>query len=222
MDIREDQVGGHCYFSSSVKEGQMMFSMLDQKRVKAVQSLQEKCGHTSDENFVHTLECNTVPGVDFGRRDVKIANERNSYSEGSAMGKMKHPRKGKIMERISESILTPVPSQLMEHYKNVHLDMDLLFINKVAFFVCTSRDIDFINCSPVLNKTDKRVMNALRQVVTEYKDRGFKVVTASGDGAFGPMTNCLKEQLGVVLTTCDADSHVPRAENAIRFIKKRV
>ena len=54
--------------------------------------------HPSDEDFVHTLECNAITGVDFGRRDVKIANKVYGFSD--AMGKMKHSRKGKKMEQI--------------------------------------------------------------------------------------------------------------------------
>ena len=189
-----------------------MFSVLDQKRAEAVRLLQEKCGHPSDEDFIHALECNIIPGVDFGRRDIKIANEIYGYSEQAAKGKTKHPRKSKIMDRISESVITPVPEQLMKHYQNIHLDMDLLFINQVAFFVCTSRDIGFIHCRPVLNKANKRVTNAIRRIVKEYEDHGFKVVTASGDGAFDAMKDMLKEELGVVLTTCDDKSHVPWAE----------
>ena len=140
--------------------------------------LQEKCGHPSDEDFVHALECNVIPGVDFGRRDVKIANKVYGFSD--AMGKMKHSRKGKKMEQISGSIMYLVPSQLIEHYTNIYLGMDLLFINGVAFFVCTSRDIGFVHCCLVLNKTDKRVKNALRCFAKEYEERGFRVVTASG------------------------------------------
>ena len=30
------------------------------------------------------------------------------------------------------------------------------------------------------------------------------------------------EELDIVLASCDADSHVPRAENAIKFVKERV
>ena len=42
MDISKGKVDGHCYFSLSIKEGQMMFSVLDQKQAKAVWILQEQ------------------------------------------------------------------------------------------------------------------------------------------------------------------------------------
>ena len=56
----------------------------------------------------------------------------------------------------------------------------------------------------------------------DYEQRGFTVISASGDLAFEPMKQWIKDELNVTLTTCDADSHVPRAENAIKFVKERV
>ena len=92
----------------------------------------------------------------------------------------------------------------------------------MVFFLATSRDVEFIHCKAVLLKHDKQVANALRETVKEYEQRGFKVISASGDLAFEPMKQWVKDELNVTLTTCDADSHVPRAENAIKFVKEQV
>ena len=56
----------------------------------------------------------------------------------------------------------------------------------------------------------------------EYEQRGFKVISVSDDLAFEPMKQWVQDGLNIFLTTCDADSHVPRAENAIKFVKERV
>ena len=52
--------------------------------------------------------------------------------------------------------------------------------------------------------------------------KGFKVVSAFGDRAFEPIIDWAKQDLHLDLTTCATDSHVPRAENAIRFVKERL
>lgn len=196
--------------------------MIDQKRAKAVRLLQEQCGFPSDEDFINALECNTNPGVDFGRRDVKIANAIYGCSEGAAMGKMKHPRKGQKMERTTEKVAKHLPDSILEHYRDVHLDLDLMFVNGVAFFLATSRDIGFIHCQPVLSKHNKRVQDALKDIVADYEHQGFKICTAFGDNAFEPLKGWMNQELDIVLDTCDAESHVPRAENAIKFVKERV
>ena len=92
MDISEANLEEHCYLNI-VKERKTMFSILDQKRAEAVRILQERYGFPSDEDFINALECNSIEGVDFGRRDVKIVNKIYGYSKGAAMGRFKHPPK---------------------------------------------------------------------------------------------------------------------------------
>ena len=64
---------------------------------------------------------------------MNIANEIYGYSKGVAMGKFKHPRKGLKMDRTTEDFATLVPSSILEHYRDIHLDIDLLLVNKIPF-----------------------------------------------------------------------------------------
>ena len=168
------------------------------------------------------MEYKVIPGVDFGGRDVIIANEIYGYSEGAAMGKLKHPRKGQKMNRISEDVGKSLPPKILDHYKNIHLDMDIMFVNGVAFFLAKSRDIGFIHCSPVLSKHNKRVQNAIISIVNEYENRGYVMKTASGDNTFEPLRGWLLEEYGITLDTCDSDSHKPHIDNAIKLVKERI
>ena len=79
----------------------------------------------------------------------------------------------------------------------------------MAFFLTISRDIGFIHCRALLNKQDKRVSNGLILIVRDYESRGFKVVSASGDRAFDYIKEWSQQELGVTITTCDSDLHVP-------------
>ena len=88
-----------------MKKGKSLFSILDQKRAETGRNLQEYCAFPSNKDFINALECNSIEGVDFGSRDMKIANEIYGYSKGVAMGKVKHPCKGIKMDRITEVVL---------------------------------------------------------------------------------------------------------------------
>ena len=70
MHISEIELDKHCYLST-VKDGKTTFSILDQKRAETVRILQERYGFPSDKDFINALECSSVEGMDFGRRDVK-------------------------------------------------------------------------------------------------------------------------------------------------------
>ena len=72
------------------------------------------------------------------------------------------------------------------------------------------------------SSVSKRVQNALKQITLDYQARGFNVATAFGDGEIEYLTNLMRNKLHINLTTCAADSHVARAENAIRFVKERL
>ena len=65
------------------------------------------------------------------------------------MGRFKHPQKVIKMDRKTGDIATLVPPDIMKHYKNIYLDIDILFMNKTAFLLVISRDIEFIHCRPM-------------------------------------------------------------------------
>ena len=76
--------------------------------------------------------------MDFGRRDVKIANDIYGYSKGAAMGRFKYTRKGVRMDRTTEDLAAPIPPTIMKYYSNIHLNIDVLFVNKILFLLATS------------------------------------------------------------------------------------
>ena len=80
------------------------------------------------------------------RRDVNIANRTYGHNKGAAMGRFKHPREGIKMNRTTEDDITPEPPTIMEHNRKIHLDMYLLFVNKIPFLLTKSRNIRFIHC----------------------------------------------------------------------------
>ena len=62
----------------------------------------------------------------------------------------------------------------------------------------------------------------MKQIPLDYQARGINVVTAFGDGEFDHLKDWMRSELHIDLDTCAEDSHVPRAENTIRFVKKRL
>ena len=62
----------------------------------------------------------------------------------------------------------------------------------------------------------------MKQITLDYQARGFKVVTVFGDGEFEHLKDWMRGKLQINLNTCADNSHVPRAESAIRFMKERL
>ena len=166
-----------------------LFTPIDKKRARTVRKLQEMCGSPSDTDFIKALEYNKNPGVNFTNHDVRIAKDFLGYSEYAAKGKMKHPRKGvQITKQYSD-----VPKEVLKHYKEVHLNIDVMYINKIPFLVAVSKSIGMIHCTPVTNKDNKRVSDALTSIISQYNGQGIKVVTIHGDGAFDSLKDWAHE-----------------------------
>ena len=68
-----------------------------------------------------------------------------------ADGKFKHPQKVIKVDRTTEEIEAQVPPKIIEHYKYVHLDLYILYLNSVDFFLENSRNIRFIHCKEILS-----------------------------------------------------------------------
>ena len=66
------------------------------------------------------------------------------------------------MDRTTEDITTPLPPKIMEHYKDVHLDIDILFVNKIPFLLAISRDTGFVHCRPMSFNVTKQIQNAMQ------------------------------------------------------------
>ena len=53
------------------------------------------------------------------------------------------------MDQTTEDVAAPSPPKIPEHYKDIHLDIDILYVNQTAFLLAISRDIGFIHCRPM-------------------------------------------------------------------------
>ena len=126
------------------------------------------------------------------------------------------------MDGTTEDVAAPLPPKIIEHYKDMHLDIGILFVNQTPFLLAISRDIRCIHCRPMSNNFTKQIQNAMKQITLDYQARGFNVVSAFGNNKFNHLNDWMRGELIVDLDICAADSHVPRAENSIRFLKERL
>ena len=61
------------------------------------------------------------------------------------------------MDRTTEDVAAPLPPKIIEHYKDVHLDIDIVYINQTPSLLVISRDIRFIHCRPMSNNVTKQI-----------------------------------------------------------------
>ena len=131
--------------------------------------------------------------------------------------------KGKTVRRGTEHVEVapvPVPAELMSQYHNVTVGADIMFVNKLPFFVTISRNIKFGTAVLITDQKHATLVKAVRDVHNVYKKRGFTIETMLMDGQFEGITGDLAE-FGITLNTVARGEHVPEAERYIRTIKER-
>jgi hypothetical protein len=119
-------------------------------------------------------------------------------------------------------IITPsnLPIEIMNHYWNVNLCGDIIFVNKIPFFVTISRHIHFGTLEMIANRQMATIFQSIPSVVKIYKQQGFKVTHILLDREFKPLRGdlaALEIQLNLVLHA----EYVSEVERYIRTLKDR-
>ena len=128
--------------------------------------------------------------------------------------------KGKTVWRPNPHVamgIDGVPPEIIKVHRSLILAMDIMFINKIAFFVTTSRNLKFGTVEALPNRQIPTIIQCLKSVIALYRHRGFEISAIMADNEFEairpqfPMLNCAA-----------ANEHVPEVERFIRTIKDRV
>jgi hypothetical protein len=163
------------------------------------------------------VENNLLPNCPITRDDI-IASERIF---GPDVGSLKGKTVRTSPDAVTQSY-AKIPSSVTSRYQQVTLAGDIMFVNKLPFFVTISRHIKFTTSEFLLNQKTDTIYNAIKHVHQTYSMRGFMVKTIMMDGQFDKdgLGGAVAE-LGINLNIVAADEHVPEIERHIRTIKDR-
>ena len=128
--------------------------------------------------------------------------------------------KGKTAQRKVKHVrsqVDPVSKQILTEHCNVRLAVDIMFINRQAFFITFSRTIHFRTIHALSNRQLDTIITALKGVLQVYQHQGFSITSIHVDSEFEPIHEYYPQ-----LQTADANDHVPEIERYIRSVKDRV
>ena len=75
---------------------------------------------------------------------------------------------------------------IMDHYKDIYLSINLLFVNTIQILLMIPHNLRFIQFKTLLSNHNKYMQNRLQQFV---QSRGFKNVSTVVDRAFDNMVD---------------------------------
>ena len=109
-------------------------------------------------------------------------------------------------------------TSILEHYREITLCVDLMYVNKVPLLVTLSRNIKFGTLEAVADQKEATLLKCIKWVVTLYRKAGFRVTITLMDGEFIPLRGGLAE-LGLRLNETSRDEHVGDIEQYIHTVK---
>ena len=186
-------------FITTVEDMESLYSNRDIHNAKAARKLQCIIGQPNSWYFQHLIQNNLLPGCNLTANDVKIVDHIYGHDLGSI--------KGKTVQSSSEQVKIPTSSispELMAKYQCVILTVDVMFVNKIPFFITTSCDIKFNTIKMLGSQTNKVFIASIQQVLKIYNTQGFKVDTILADGQFEPIHGETAD-LGIRLYTTSRD-----------------
>ena len=172
-------------------------------------------GRPSTRDFLHFVDNNLIPNCPITRQDILVAEHIFGPDLGSLKGKTvrRKPRPVKVHT-------SNIPATIMSRYRHVTLAADVMYVNKIPFFVSIARDIKFSTTQKLDGQKTPMLLDAVKKIQQVYQHRGFEVVYLLMDGQFEPICGDLAS-LGITLNTVANDEHVPEVERYIRTLKER-
>jgi hypothetical protein len=133
--------------------------------------------------------------------------------------------KGKITRQQLQTVLGAVannlPKEIMEHCRDVTLCVDIMFVNRIPFFMSISKKVRFATDAEALNNRKQgSLIKALQRIYGVCRKRGFRITNIHGDGEFECTRGAVAADLRSELNICGEDEHVPDVERCIRTTKE--
>ena len=200
---------------STVAQNKSMYTKEQISRAEAAVNLQELIGWPGIEFFKKLVSKNLILNCKINIDDIERSIKIYGTPEPLLQGKMTAPT-----QAIHNAQTTNVPAEFMDIHKHVHLYVDICYINKLAFLVTRSGNINFITMNHLKNKTKEIICKMLLKVKNLYTTRGFEISHVYADNEFE--VELIRDQMQPsALHICAANEHVPKIERLIRTIKER-
>ena len=188
---------------TTVADNANSFSNVDYAQAMLARKIQKIIGRPTTRAFIYFIKNNLLPNCPMNRRDILRAEQIFGPDIGALKGKTvrRQPPRVEVEE-------VPIPPTIHQHYQEVTLACDIMYVNKIPFLMSVSRHLRFGTAQHIKNPQGTTIFNGIRAIHQIYLQRGFRIHNAFMDGQFEPLRGNLAE-LGILLNTASNDEHVP-------------
>ena len=208
-------VTGYSYLQTAANN-KKMFTRRQVNAADEARKLYHMMGRPGIERFLRALTDNHIINCPITSEDAKRAE--TIYGKDVAFLKGKTTA-SPAKEHLADFEAVPLPSELLSLHQTVTLCCDIFYVLGQTFSLSTSRNIRYMSCRPMADRTKKTITGCITSDLKMYQDRGFVPTEVHADGEYNSVSESFA---GVHFSICSADDHVPEAERAIRTTKETI
>lgn len=198
----------------TVADNKSKFTKRQVEAADEARKLYRLLGRPSMDRFLLALNKGQLNNCPLTAEDAKRAEF--IYGKDVAFLKGKTTAKP-AKEHVPNLPVVALPPEILDLHPNVTLTTDLFYVLGLVFSLSVSRDIHYISCRYIKDRTAGSIKQCLTRDLDLYRKRGFRPSNIHADGEYNPLIRVFD---GVKFDICAADDHVPEAERAVRTIKE--
>jgi hypothetical protein len=192
-------------FVNTVSGNKQGFSQRQLKGAKSARSLYAKLGYPSSKDFKWVIQSNQIRDCPVTVQDVD--NAHTIWGKNIAALKGKNTRTKPI--HVAGNFVK-VPKEFLKLHQSVYMTADILFVNKIPFFLTLSRQICFTTVNHLADRKIATIFKAFKEIYQLYYSRGFRVTLLHVDNEFAPLKALIQEMpVGPRVNLTSANEHVP-------------
>ena len=136
---------------TTVADNSNNFSNADYSQAVLARKIQKIIGRPTTRAFINFIKNNLLPNCPVNRRDVLRAEQIFGPDIGSLKGKTVRRQPPQV--EVTEVTLPPT---IHQHYQEVTLGCDILFVNKVPFLMSISQHLRFSTAQHIKNNKEQQ------------------------------------------------------------------
>jgi hypothetical protein len=169
---------GYSYLQT-VAENKKLFTKRQIKSADKSRQLYRMLGHPGPDHFMDIIRNNFIINcpvtIDNVTRTQRIYGKDVAFLKGKTTAS---PAKDYVPEQPPIGL----PQDILENHSNVTLCCDIFFVLGLPFSISTSRNIHFVSCRPIADRSKGAIRGCIVADIKMYEERGLTVTTIHADG----------------------------------------
>ena len=224
--IKFVRIGNHYAYKPSitavglvqtVEDNKKLFSKAQVDRADKARNLMKTLMMPTVKTLKRAILTNQIQNCPVTDTDCDVAIQIYGKDIASLKGKSTRSR-----PTPAEHDVVSIPKRLLYLHKNVHLFMDIMYVNGLPFLMTISKHLYYRTATYLTDGKANTLYKAMDGIFNKYNNAGYKIKHISADNQFQASLEAIQDGLKVTLHFSAAQEHVPEAERNIRTVKETI